>query len=115
MSTGLTEAQGIHTLDLELGQPVEFTWTLSRAERSSTLVRGWEKVWVTERWPGQAPPPSRRGIVVGVRTLADGLVIWNGGDGQGEWRPTRHFGAYLVAYSRRRKLVRVLPQHLRAI
>ena len=49
------------------------------------------KEWVTT--PAQKPT---EGIIVGIRTLSDGVVVWTGEEGGYDYRATKHLKAYLV-------------------
>lgn len=94
-----------------LGAAVAFTWTLHR--RSAWNAQGrLSKAWVVGEWVGQAEPAARRGILVGVRTLANGTVEYLGHEEGSVFRPEERLTAYLVAYDLRRQPVFVLPEHL---
>lgn len=93
-----------------LGLPVRFTWTLSRRTTGDGRS-GFRKVWVTERWPGEKEPKSRRGLIIGVRTLSNGGVEYGDYDTPTTYEAEERFRAYLVAYDLNRKPVLVLPEH----
>lgn len=102
---------------IEFGQRVQFTWTLHRKRSSEHDSRGrWYHMhrWVCQRWETEPEPKPTEGIVIGVRTLADGTVTHNYDSGS-EFKPTRHFRAYLIAYDMRRKPVLVLPDYVHPI
>jgi hypothetical protein len=100
-----------------LGQPVEFTWALRRevaypANPSQMGRRERWKVWTAgPAFPGQPEPEWRDGIVVGERTLADGMTV------NEEYGYTflgrNYFRAYLVVSHLRQKPVLVRPDHMR--
>lgn len=99
--------------DYTLGQPVTFTRHLRRRyEHMDDSAHEGRKVWSTEGYPGDPEPAPRPGIVIGVRTLADGVNAYNGYDVPIRFRPTRHFTAYLIAHHLRHKPLLVLPEHL---
>jgi len=49
------------------------------------------KEWVTT--PVQKPT---EGIIVGIRTLSDGVVVWTGEEGVYDYQALKHMKAYLV-------------------
>lgn len=98
---------------LTLGDSVTFTWHLTRKYESVPQPAYGRKVWRTELWPGQPEPEPREGIVIGVRTLTNGINEYYGYDQPIQYRPKESVKAYLVAYDMRRKPVLVLPEHLR--
>lgn len=110
------------SLDVALGQPVAFTWHLTRrtehrpipGDRYKRTTR-W-KVWKTEGYPGQPEPAPRRGIVIGVRRLANGRADYEYEVGM-TWDPAtaERFTAYLVAFDMRHNPVLVLPEHLQPL
>ena len=63
------------------------------------------RAWVrhAERWEHAAAEPAR-GIIVGVRTLANGDVTWAGEDGS-SFRVRETLQAYVIAYDLRRRHV----------
>jgi len=94
------------------GQSVQFTRSLVRRyEHGGTSWEG-RKVWKAEQYPGQPDPEPTPGIVVGVRTLANGTNTYGGYDEPIQFKATERFTAYLVAHDMRRKPVLVLPEHL---
>lgn len=102
-----------------LGDRVTFTRSLHRTTRDPSHWpeqagrRANAKVWTTERWLGDiSPAEPRPGIVVGKRTLANGLHIWGSYEDPDTFRPIEHFTAYLIAYDLRRSPVYVLPEHI---
>ena len=95
-----------------LGDPVEFSRTLRRR-------RGTEPPfvnrWTPERWHGDTEPlPWKRGLLIGVRRLANGRVLY-GYDEPTVFEPEEYLTAYLVAFHLRRAPVLVLPEHLRRL
>lgn len=102
-----------------LGQSVEFTWHVERrteyreAEHYGRRVSERWRVWKPQAYPGQPEPDPTGGIVVGVRTLANGRAEYEHEAGM-IWDPVtaERFRAYLVAYDLRRKPVFVLPEHM---
>lgn len=107
-----------------LGQRVAYSTHVTRgmdvkkhAERAGTVYRRstMPKCWSTEAWPGK-DHDGGEGIIVGKRTLSDGLVVYGNGYDEGTtYEPERHFTAWLVAFDLRRKPVYVLPEHLTAL
>lgn len=103
---------------MKLGDRVTFTRTLSRRgvdvldrERGRRRFR---REWSSEEYPGQPEPEPREGIVVGVRTLADGSVDYSYEE-PAVFVADRRFRAYLIAFSVHRKPVLVLPEHVRPV
>lgn len=95
-----------------LGQPVTFTHHLERRTREhpgtySRVTRAWEPV---DAYPvtGQRGPVP--GVIVGVRTLANGTVHYLVEDPT-VFIPQEYVTAYLVAYHLRRAPLYVLPEH----
>lgn len=94
---------------LTLGARVQFRSQLERvwvprATMSNTLSgQGRAK-----RWKPQFLLEPREGIIIGIRTLSDGIVT-NGDYGM-EFSGVNHYPAYLVAYDVRRQPVFVFPQ-----
>jgi hypothetical protein len=97
----------------EFGERVTFTRTLTRRYRHHPS-NGWQgrKVWESEGYPGEPEPAPRSGIIVGVRTLADGVNSYNGYEEPITFQAERHFKAYLIAFDFRRKPALVLPEHI---
>lgn len=100
-----------------LGQPVTFTHSLHRRFEGTDPHRRARKVWEPRPVSWTVPgADTLTGILVGMRTLADGEfrdVGWGGPFDVPEqaFVSTHHFTAYLVAYDLRRKPVHVLPEH----
>lgn len=87
--------------NVALGDRVEFTAHLERAVNS--LVRNgreWRR-WIT-------PGPARSGIIIGKRTLANGVVEWE--ENYSYFVPGEHLRVYLVTFDLHRKPVHVLPE-----
>lgn len=85
--------------ELTLGQRVRYTATLTRTDDPVARRR---RVWRPD--PTWGHPDGREGIVVGLRTLANGISDWDP-DGGYEWVPQETFPAVLVAFHVRRKPV----------
>lgn len=107
--------------EVTFGQAVTFTWHVER-QTEHRPVEGdkyrrderW-RVWKPRAYPGQPEPAPTPGIVVGVRTLANGPTAHDYEAGTYfEAHRAERFKAYLVAYDLRRKPVLVLPEHLTA-
>lgn len=105
-----------------LGQRVTFTCTLRRGteyrdrEYGGRTTRERWKVWQWEHYPGQPEPAPRLGILVGIRTLANGRVDYEYEEGSVfDVVGAERFTAYLIAYDLRRKPVWVLPEHTRIV
>lgn len=106
--------------DFELGDRVLFEGFLQRENQHAhdgpyAVVTGryWEAI--------VKPGGPQEGVVVGKRTLSDGKLekvyeddVW-GTSSTTEYRPTKHFTAYLVATNIRHKPVFVLPEHMRSL
>jgi hypothetical protein len=95
---------------LRLGTPVAFDYSdiLRRQEVrgsafSNVPVR---KEWRKTQWGKRGD--LRHGLVVGVRTLSNGVIEWNYEEPI-QFFPDLHFTAYLVAFDLRRKPVYLLP------
>jgi hypothetical protein len=70
------------------------------------------------RWSSQSygsTQTPREGVIVGVRTLANGDVEYGGWDATTTFHPTEHFKAYLVAFDMRKNPVYVLPEDLEVL
>lgn len=96
------------TEKLTLGQPVEFTATLYRA----TVHEPWPSRDEKREWREKACEP-RHGIVVGTRTLRNGLVMTEEVE-EGSYYTSFCFGgdavpAFLIAFSLNRKPI-LVPQ-----
>jgi hypothetical protein len=70
---------------------------------TNTLVR---KEWRKTQWGKRGN--VRTGIIVGVRTLSNGVIEWNYEEPI-QFYPDLYFTAYLVAFDLRRKPVYLLP------
>lgn len=95
------------TTEFVFGQQVVFSRPLVRRAHRKQQGRP-ARTWV----PNMYDDTRRTGIVVGIRTLADGEVEYNY-DEPTVFYPTRHFRAYLIATDLRRKPVLVLPEDMR--
>lgn len=94
-----------------LGARINFTHFLRRAHKPSS-PRG-RREWspCPNSLPGLPVAVIRPGIVIGVRTLANGEVDYGWEDNPTVFYAKEHFTAYLVAYDVHRKPVYVLPEH----
>lgn len=101
---------------LPLGQPITFTHSLHRRFHPSAPYsrKRWDvKPVLCLPFTGPRLGVERLdGIVVGIRTLANGELLPGGWEDPDTFRPTEYFTAYLVAYDVRRKPVYVLPEHI---
>jgi hypothetical protein len=112
-----------------LAARVRFTHTLRRVDRipddyRTPITKAWQAVPIGgsrgARWFGPlsydpvTDTVSLDGIIVGIRTLSNGSVTYNGEDGT-DYRATEHYIAYYVAWHPRRDIVRVLPEHLEVL
>lgn len=96
--------------EYEFGQRVTVQKSLVRTR----LPHG-RKMWLTTG-------PGGEGLVIGKRTLSDGVVRWESDDdlfaaanaGYYVWDAERYFTVYLVVYGMRSKPVHVLPEYLAA-
>ena len=96
--------------ELPLGLPVAFSHVLRRTsgEWEPTPRAGWSKAW--KPFPVPAGDP-RVGILVGVRTLANGRISGGGYDDPIVFKAERTFPALLVSFALYRRPVFVLPEH----
>lgn len=102
-----------------LGDPVSYDSRLVRKVTFEPGALDRTKTWVSvplrgEYAPASVPAVTRTGIVVGVRTIADGTASWGGYDDPIEFRATLHKTAYLVAFDIRRNPDLVLPEDIRS-
>jgi len=91
--------------DYQLGQRVRFTEPLRR-EFTHDGKTG-RKVWRVD-----PAIEAIEGVVVGKRTLANGIRHLIGYDEGISFIKEETFTAYLIAYDLRRKPVHVLPEHI---
>lgn len=100
------------TTEIVLGTKVRFHTFLKRswieAQRENSYGRYQNKVW----FPTDGP--IHEGIVIGKRTLSNGLRDWGGGDNI-SYSPTEYLAAYLVVFDLRRAPVPVRPEDLEII
>lgn len=104
------------------GDRVTFTRSLNRRSEDParwpkyTHIRGTAKIWTPERWCGDdntnPPVEPREGIIIGKRTLANGVITWGTYEDPDIFRPVEHFTAYVIAYDMRRNPVYVLPEYI---
>lgn len=92
--------------DFKLGDRVRYTNGLRRryVERPGG---GWRKEWQPLSFDSPHPEHRGEGIVIGLRTLADGRVQYNGYDEPPTFHADARFTAVLVAHSLRSKPVYV--------
>lgn len=114
----MTEGPRTEKRRLELGQRVRYAATLRRAVEYAPLQFGqWtnrrRKVWKRGDWRGEPDPGE--GIVVGLRTLADGFSDWESEEVGYVFTPTDRHSAVLIAYDLRRKPVLALLEDVEAI
>lgn len=100
------------TADYELGERVRFTHQLRRRTEyrdRADLARDRWKVWT----PEHAPHGRHGGVIVGRRTLANGVTSWEHEAGE-VWHSegAEHFRAYIVAWHLDKRPALVLPEHL---
>lgn len=75
-------------------------------------AKRWKRVGFDGIIPADSLPA---GIIVGQRTLSDGTLNWVGyEEGAWDYRPKRHFNAYLIATSLRSKHFYALPEDVEA-
>jgi hypothetical protein len=93
--------------DYTLGQPVTFSQTLVRRWVDTDTPFGGDhpKRWVAIENPGA-------GIIIGRRTLSNGVNTGLYSDDGIRYKATEHFAAYLVVETLNSKPVHVLPEHL---
>lgn len=96
---------------LPLGTRITFTHPLYR--RTHTANYRTRKTWEPHPYHADAAK-QREGVIVGVRTLANGTRSWEdyGDGGAYEFIPDEHFTAYLIAFDLHRKPVYVRPEHV---
>lgn len=112
---------------LPFGARVIFTHALRRHVHYNTsiTVQGWSgpvkrdgdvKTWHPEPMLGctRIPETGRTGIVIGVRTLANGLREYLGYEEGIAFVPAEHLRAYVIAWDMGRKPALVLPEHVKA-
>lgn len=99
------------TVEFALGAKVTFTRELERKTKADWSARTWV--------PQEEYAKPREGVVVGKRTLNNGIFTSEGlfeaydeGLGQVRYRTTESFCAYLIAYDLHRKPVHVLPEDI---
>ncbi len=97
---------------MELGQKVTFTRTLNRRSRYDWNAHQTVKRWETFAYEGEPEPEPREGILIGVRTLSNGHVIYHGFEDGSEYVGVHFFKAYLIAFDLRRAPVFALPEHI---
>lgn len=86
----------------KLGSRVTFTQPLHRTRTLANLRR---KIWTPDPWKNG----TYAGVVVGLRTLSDGMTEgWE----ENTYRPERHYRAVLIATDLYRRPVLVLPEHV---
>lgn len=100
--------------EFELGDRVRYEHFLVRRHPESGEFLGPGSIWTTVLYGEGNRTGSGQGIIIGKRTLSDGDTLYNYDVGN-EYRPFRHYTAWLVAYDLRRKPVHVLPHHLTAL
>jgi hypothetical protein len=100
--------------EFQLGQRVSFTHPLQRRYQFMEGDRYGRKEWVPQT-DYKGVPESGAGIIIGKRTLANGVNHYNGYDEPITFHPKETFTAYLVAFDLRRKPVHVLPEHITAL
>lgn len=97
----------------KLGDRVRYRKPLKRRlreEHPNTYGTGWLKVWEPlPHYSNSVPEPEYEGIVVGLRTLADGKNRYNGYEEPITFTATSHFPAVMIARDLRRNpdLVRI--------
>lgn len=97
-------------IDIRLGSIVRFNYTLLRRSGSEPDPRRPSRRKYTRTWTPQLRA-VREGVVVGVRSLANGEVEYLGEEGT-VFSSTERFRAYLIAFDLYRKPVLVLPEHI---
>lgn len=105
---------------IALGAPVTFDMADVLGRYSDPLPpdskyrTGWLKVWKPNPYLPRSSEP-RAGVIVGVRTLANGYATWAYRDEPIVFYPEEHFTAYLVAFDLRRKPVLLLPKNVQVL
>lgn len=100
---------------LTLGERVRVSHTLHRETQSRKPPGALHE----QRWRVWEPTLLGNGpldgIVIGVRTYADGEVVTDYHDMINQFRPRRHYPVVLVVFDIRQKSVSCLPKHLEKI
>lgn len=103
-------------LTLQLGDRVLFFSNLERVQETVTNPpESWKKYRQEKKWKNTPLSPgwnqSLTGIVIGIRTLQNGILHWDNEAGN-LFDPQEYFQAYLISYNLHRKPVFVLPEFL---
>ena len=100
--------------ELVLGMPVRFTHRLYRgSERRPSDVRPNDTVlWKVWRTLPLWRSTDQDGIIVGARTLHNGVVTYGYYDEPTTFVSRERFRAYLIAYDLWRSFELVLPEHI---
>lgn len=103
--------------DYQLGQHVTYSEHLIRRagyDEGAAYNARYTKNWTSDKYgfPGSTKTDGGQGIIIGKRTLANGVNHYNGDDEPITFIPKERFTAYLVAYDLHRKPVYVRPEHL---
>lgn len=96
--------------DFQLGQRVIYTHPLTRVPTFDTVTRRSGRSWVHPSY-AQHAEQQREGIIVGKRTLANGIIRreeWGN-----DFTATEHFQAYLIATAMNLKPVLVRVENVR--
>jgi hypothetical protein len=94
---------------VKLGEQVHFDYSDILRRQSVTPYdtrQPMRKEWRKTQWGKRGD--VRHGLIVGVRTLSNGVIKWNYEEPI-QFYPDLHFTAYLVAFDLRRKPVFLLP------
>lgn len=92
------------------GDRVRATVELKRRWRDG--MKKWETEPIADYDAWQHATREREGIVVGKRTLANGVIHWGSYDEATTFEPKERFTAYLVAYNINRSPFLVLAEDL---
>lgn len=100
-----------------LGQRVKYAEHIRRRNSRPGEFLGPDRIWSSHAGPGMEKHkwPGGEGIIVGRRTLSNGVNHYNGYDEPIVYEPTERFTAWLVAFDLHRKPVHVLPEHITPI
>lgn len=94
-----------------LGQRVRYSSHLQRVYKFEKDDRYGRKEWApVTTYKGE--PIGGEGIIIGKRTLSNGLNQYNGYDEPIVFIPKERFAAYIIAFDLQRKPVHVLPEHI---
>jgi hypothetical protein len=96
-------------LDLKLGQRVAFAHPITRRTAKDPDTGVVRRFWAR---PETQEPPAREGVIIGARTLANGVLSQNPELDGRRFLADRWFRAYLVSFDMRMDPICVLPEDI---